>query len=86
MDVAHNILGGLQSEMLRSVLSMFLSVLLYITYSIMDYSTTNVPSKLLLPSYDFIVVGGGSAGMFSMMSIQSYILNEIKIRERSTYL
>jgi hypothetical protein len=64
MDVAHNILGGLQSETLISVLSMLLSVSLYIMYFIVDHSTMNIPSKLLMPSYDFVVVGGGSAGMF----------------------
>lgn len=64
MDVVKNILGGLQSGKIASVLSMFLSVSLYVTYLFVNYSATNVPSKLLMPSYDFIVVGGGSAGMF----------------------
>lgn len=63
MDVVNNILGGLQSETTASVLSAFLSVSLYVTYLFVNYSATNVPSKLLMPSYDFIVVGGGSAGM-----------------------
>ncbi|XP_033205577.2 glucose dehydrogenase [FAD, quinone]-like [Bombus vancouverensis nearcticus] len=62
MDVVKNILGGLQSGKIASVLSMFLSVSLYVTYLFVNYSATNVPSKLLMPSYDFIVVGGGSAG------------------------
>lgn len=64
MDVVKNILGGLQSETIASVLSALLSVSLYAMYLIVNYSATNIPSKLLLPSYDFIVVGGGSAGMF----------------------
>ncbi|XP_060831075.1 glucose dehydrogenase [FAD, quinone]-like [Bombus pascuorum] len=62
MDVVKNILGGLQSETIASVLSALLSVSLYAMYLIVNYSATNIPSKLLLPSYDFIVVGGGSAG------------------------
>lgn len=64
MDVVKNILGGLQSGTIASVLSAFLSVSLYVTYLFVNYSATNVPSKLLMPSYDFIIVGGGSAGMF----------------------
>ncbi|XP_071877037.1 glucose dehydrogenase [FAD, quinone]-like isoform X1 [Bombus fervidus] len=62
MDVVNNILGGLQSETIASVLSALLSVSLYVMYLIVNYSATNIPSKLLMPSYDFIVVGGGSAG------------------------
>ncbi|XP_033354421.1 glucose dehydrogenase [FAD, quinone]-like [Bombus vosnesenskii] len=62
MDVINNILGGLQSGKIASMLSAFLSVSLYVTYLFVNYSATNVPSKLLMPSYDFIVVGGGSAG------------------------
>ncbi|XP_043603587.1 glucose dehydrogenase [FAD, quinone]-like isoform X2 [Bombus pyrosoma] len=62
MDVINNILGGFQSETIASVLSALLSVSLYVMYSVVNYSTTNVPSKSLMPSYDFIVVGGGSAG------------------------
>ncbi|XP_043597272.1 glucose dehydrogenase [FAD, quinone]-like isoform X1 [Bombus pyrosoma] len=62
MDVRHIIFGGMKSEPIASVLSMFLSILLYIMYSIAPYSTTNIPTKSLMPSYDFIVVGGGSAG------------------------
>lgn len=64
MDVRHIIFGGMKSEPIASVSSMFLSILLYIMYSIAPYSTTNIPTKSLMPSYDFIVVGGGSAGMF----------------------
>lgn len=63
MDVERIIFGGVQSDPIISVLSMLLSLSLYVIYSNVPYSSTNVPSKLLLPSYDFIVVGGGSAGM-----------------------
>ena len=63
MDVVNNIFGGLQSKTNASVLSALVSASLYIMYFFVNYSATNVPSKLLMPSYDFIVVGGGSAGM-----------------------
>ena len=63
MDVVNNILGGLQSGTTASALTALVSVSLYVVYLIVNYSATNVPSKLLMPSYDFIVVGGGSAGM-----------------------
>ncbi|XP_012173606.3 glucose dehydrogenase [FAD, quinone]-like [Bombus terrestris] len=62
MDVVNNILGGLQSKTTASVLSALVSVSLYIVYLFVNYSAKNVPSKLLMPSYDFIVVGAGSAG------------------------
>ncbi|XP_003402064.2 glucose dehydrogenase [FAD, quinone] [Bombus terrestris] len=62
MDVVNNILGGLQSGTTASVLTALVSVSLYVVYLIVNYSATNVPSKLLMPSYDFIVVGAGSAG------------------------
>ncbi|XP_068967260.1 glucose dehydrogenase [FAD, quinone]-like [Bombus flavifrons] len=62
MDVERIIFGGVRSDPIISVLSMLLSLSLYVIYSNIPYSSTNVPSKLLLPSYDFIVVGGGSAG------------------------
>ncbi|XP_033205574.2 glucose dehydrogenase [FAD, quinone]-like isoform X1 [Bombus vancouverensis nearcticus] len=62
MDVSRNILGGFQSEMIRSTISILLTVLLYVIYSIVNYSSKNLPSESLLPSYDFIIVGGGSAG------------------------
>ena len=63
MEVVNNILGGLQSKTTASVLSALVSVSLYIVYLFVNYSAKNVPSKLLMPSYDFIVVGAGSAGM-----------------------
>lgn len=63
MDVVNNILGGLQSGTTASVLTALVSASLYVVYLFVNYSATNVPSKLLMPSYDFIVVGAGSAGM-----------------------
>lgn len=63
MGVERIIFGGVRSDPIISVLSMPLSLSLYVIYSNVPYSSTNVLSKLLLPSYDFIVVGGGSVGM-----------------------
>ncbi|XP_071858526.1 glucose dehydrogenase [FAD, quinone]-like [Bombus fervidus] len=62
MDVIRIILGGMRSQPLQSMLSTLISVLLYVVYSNVPYSARNVPSKSLLSAYDFIVVGGGSAG------------------------
>ena len=64
MDVSRNILGGIQSKMVRSTCSILLSVSIYVLYSVVDYSSKNLPSESLMPSYDFIIVGGGSAGTF----------------------
>ena len=63
MDVNRIIFGGMRSQPITSTLSMLISALLYVIYSNVPYSSTNVPSKSLLRDYDFIVVGGGSAGM-----------------------
>lgn len=60
MDVKRIILEGMKSH---SVLSILLGISLYVIYSIVPYSSSNVPTKSLLPTYDFIIVGGGSAGM-----------------------
>lgn len=60
MDVKHIILEGMKSH---SVLSIILGMSLYVIYSIVPYSSTNISTKSLLPTYDFIIVGGGSAGM-----------------------
>ena len=62
MDVNRIIFGGMRSQPITSTLSMLISALLYVIYSNVPYSSTNVPSKSLLRDYDFIVVGGGSAG------------------------
>ncbi|XP_043591389.1 glucose dehydrogenase [FAD, quinone]-like [Bombus pyrosoma] len=59
MDIKRIILGGMKSH---SVLSILLGMSLYVIYSIVPYSSSNVPTKSLLPTYDFIIVGGGSAG------------------------
>lgn len=63
MDVKRIIFGGMKSQPITSVISMLVSMSLYVIYSIVPYSSTNLPSKSLLPAYDFIVVGAGSAGM-----------------------
>ena len=63
MDVQRIIFGGMKSQPITSIISMLISMSLYAIYSIVPYSSTNVPSKSLLPAYDFIVVGSGSAGM-----------------------
>ena len=47
------------------------AAIVYFQYEIMDPESRpiDVPSELLLPSYDFIVVGAGSAGMFTSNTI-----------------
>ena len=62
------IFGGLKAEpIIISTLSTLVTVLLYIKYWFDSYAVTNIPSKSLLPSYDFIIIGSGSAGMVSIL-------------------
>ncbi|XP_050598659.1 glucose dehydrogenase [FAD, quinone]-like [Bombus affinis] len=62
MDVSRNILRGIRSNVARSMISILLNISLYSIYSVVSYSSKNLPSESLLSSYDFIVVDGGSAG------------------------
>ncbi|XP_050598093.1 glucose dehydrogenase [FAD, quinone]-like isoform X1 [Bombus affinis] len=62
MDVICNMLGGIQSHLARSVISFLLSMSIYCISSIVNYSSENLSSESLSSSYDFIVIGGGSAG------------------------
>ncbi|CAD1469296.1 unnamed protein product, partial [Heterotrigona itama] len=62
MDVQRIIFEGLKAyPIIISFLSALLSMVLYIKYSFDSYAVTNIPSKSLLPSYDFIIIGSGSA-------------------------
>ncbi|XP_012232576.1 glucose dehydrogenase [FAD, quinone]-like [Linepithema humile] len=66
MDIESILTGGLTSA--SSGFSWFFPVLaaalLYFQYETLDNEANpiNVPSEIILPSYDFIVIGGGSAG------------------------
>lgn len=69
MDVGSIALGGMTSGLAQLVCSILLNILLYIKYAVDDYAVKNVPSEALMSSYDFIIVGGGSAGTFSIISL-----------------
>ncbi|XP_050590924.1 glucose dehydrogenase [FAD, quinone]-like [Bombus affinis] len=62
MDVGSIALGGMTSGLAQLVCCILLNILLYIKYAVDDYAVKNVPSEALMSSYDFIIVGGGSAG------------------------
>ncbi|XP_026666959.1 uncharacterized protein LOC113463925 [Ceratina calcarata] len=68
MGIESVLAGGLTSA--SSGLSWFFPVLaaalVYFQYEVMDNEAPpiNIPSEVLLPSYDFIVIGAGSAGTF----------------------
>ena len=69
MDVQRIVFGGLKANaVVVWALSTLVTAWLYIKYSINSYAVTNTSSKLLLPSYDFIIVGSGSAGTFATFS------------------
>ena len=67
MGIESFLAGGLTSAS-TSGLSFFFPILAatlaYFHYEVLDNeaSPINVPSEMLLPSYHFIVIGGGSAG------------------------
>lgn len=71
MGIESVLTGGLTSA--SSGLSWFFPVLaaalVYFEYEVMDNEAPpiNIPSEVLLPSYDFIVIGSGSAGMFFLI-------------------
>lgn len=66
MGIESVLAGGLTTA--STGLSWFFPVLaaalVYFHYEVLDNEATpiNVPSEVLLHSYDFIVIGGGSAG------------------------
>lgn len=68
MGIESVLAGGLTSA--STGLSWFFPVLaaalVYFQYEVMDNEAPpiNIPSEVLLPSYDFIVIGAGSAGEY----------------------
>lgn len=83
MDVESIALGGMTSGLTKSLYWLLLTVFLYIKYTVDDYAAKNVPSEALMSSYDFIIVGGGSAGRFSIINL---IKNITKICVSVRYL
>lgn len=73
MDVGSIALGGMTSGLTQSVCWIFLTMFLYVKYTVDDYAAKNVPSEALMSSYDFIIVGGGSAGTFSIINLMKNI-------------
>ena len=71
MDVVRKIFEGMKtSPLVVSMLTTLVTTLLSIKYSINSYAVINIPSESLLPSYDFIIVGSGSAGTIFSGSIE----------------
>ena len=67
MDVQRIAFEGLRAHpAIVSFLSALFSVIIYVKYSFDTYAVTNIPTKSLVPSYDFIIIGSGSAGTFSI--------------------
>lgn len=66
MDIGSVLTGSLTSGGLSWFVPALAALLAYFHYEVLDNeaSPINVPSEALLPSYDFIVIGGGSAGIF----------------------
>lgn len=65
MGIESILTGGLTSATGFSwLLPVLAATLVYFQFEVMDNEAPliNVPSEMLLPSYDFIVIGGGSAG------------------------
>ncbi|XP_066590930.1 glucose dehydrogenase [FAD, quinone]-like [Prorops nasuta] len=66
MGIENVIAGGLTSASsgFQWFFPALAAALVYFHYEVMDSESPpiNVPSELLLPAYDFIVIGGGSAG------------------------
>lgn len=82
MGIESVLTGGLTSA--SSGLSWFFPVLaaalVYFQYEVMDNEgpPINVPSEVLLPSYDFIVVGAGSAGTLFFPLIYNDLIKGVK--------
>lgn len=65
MGIENVLAGGLTTATAGiSWLFPILAAIIYLHYEVLDNEAPliNVPSEVLLPSYDFIVIGGGSAG------------------------
>lgn len=74
--------GGMKTEPIVPVLSMLLCVSFSIMYSIVPYFSTSVPSTLLSPAYDLLLVVGCA---FFIMSLENSILNMIKVWQKQAY-
>lgn len=74
MDLAAPILGlgTAAASNFGTILPVLLTFLVYLNYEVADPESKIIETDVdeLLPSYDFVIVGGGSAGKYTHNDIQ----------------